>query len=275
MLVFILESCIQVELLPILLTRNAREPSASDLLVLHDLVGTAELSLHFPADHASYTNFAATVSSTAIPEIEWDLAQKGTGGQQKVAAPSWQPHRCAPSRCHHSLLTILQEADVSVNTTGGAPETPAAAAHRTLQPTSTAALPTGCRCSVPSRHVQSARSSDSTTQPQLHPRALHSHWMMLKREAYFSHSVLLSYHLLLPSPDGQITRQLPQPLSSLPVCSPTRGRAPPAGCALLGLPLPRDLKTVVFSGSAGFVPFSTSPSSAKISACKTDVFTAV
>lgn len=32
--------------------------------------------------------------------------------------------------------------------------------------------------------------------------------------------------------------------------------------------LPSDLKTVVFSGRAGFVPFSTSPSSAKISACE-------
>lgn len=141
-------------LLPILLTRNAREPSASDLLVLHDLVGTAELSLHFPADHASYTNFAATVSSTAIPEIEWDLAQKGTGGQQKVAAPSWQPHRCAPSRCHHSLLTILREADVSVNTTGGAPDpcscsTPHTAAHQHCCPSHRLQM----LCALPPRAV--------------------------------------------------------------------------------------------------------------------------
>lgn len=39
-----------------------------------------------------------------------------------------------------------------------------------------------------------------------------------------------------------------------------------------GLFLPNDLNTVVFSGRAGFVPFNTSPSSAKISACEKNTY---
>lgn len=219
-------------MLPILLTRNAREPSASDLLVLHGLTGTAELSLHFPADHASNTNFAATVSSTAIPETEWDLAQKRTGGQQPVAAPSWQPHHCIPSYCHHSLLSILWEADVSLNLTGSAPTVRPLPLQDTAHscPPALLPFPTGLQitlcspitCSQPGGQTaaRSAAAASTCSAFTLDNAEMGSVLFPL----LFCFLITFHYTALLDKLQGRA--QLPQPLSSLPVCSPTKGQSP-------------------------------------------------
>lgn len=219
------------------------------------------------------------VSSTAIPETEWDLAQKGT-------AATWQPHhpqRCIPSFCHHSLLSILWEAEVSLKLTGGAPAVRPLRLRHIARSRPSALLPFPSRAaehSVLSHQLQSARTQTAARSAAAAPVCSTLTRDNAEREAYFSHCY---FAFLSPFPaqpyqtiyEGEYSSHSSLEAARQPSCvQPYQGTGPRRpGCAQQGLPLPRDLKTVVFSGSAGFVPFSTSPSSAKISACKTDVFT--